>query len=71
MAHRTHHPDPVEGCFGCKVLGLGYDGHVLTKTERVVNENNGGLAGTTTEHRDGRIDAVARPDTVQFSMREA
>lgn len=22
MLHRRTHPDPVEGCFGCKVLGV-------------------------------------------------
>lgn len=69
MHHREFHPQPVDGCMGCKVLGLGYDGGHLTKVSVVPNEATGQVAGQTTEHRDGRQDAIARPESLVVSLK--
>ena len=55
LHQRRTHPTPVEGCFGCKVGGIGYDGKHLTNP--VTDENN----NTVTEHRSGRVDVLIRP----------
>lgn len=55
MAHRDHHPRPVDGCFGCKVSAVAYDGGHLTRS--TMDENR----ATITEHRDGRQDVIVRP----------
>ena len=62
--HRDVHPDDVDGCFGCKVLGIGYDSHVTTRTTRDEAGND------TTEHRSGRVDIRinADPVKVQFGV---
>lgn len=52
--HRRTHPTPVPGCFGCRVIGVGYDGKHLTRA-RTDEFNN-----TTTEHRSGRVDIHIR-----------
>lgn len=64
MAHRDLHPSYVEGCFGCKVKSLGYDGGHLTKSTKDELNN------TTTQHRDGRVDVVVRPETVVLETRQ-
>lgn len=33
--HRIAHPDPRPGCFGCHVLGIGYQGHMSRASDRV------------------------------------
>ena len=74
MQHTTIHAYAVPGCFGCKVLSIGYQGlrtHSLdpTRTTRVVREE-GPLAGQTAghhvEHWDGRQDAVVTPPTIHY-----
>jgi hypothetical protein len=66
--HRIAHPEDVPGCFGCKVYGIGYDGKHYTKVSTVTNQEVGGTAGYTKEHRDGRQDALITPQTVTFKM---
>jgi hypothetical protein len=68
VTHLEHHPDRVEGCFGCKVLGLGYDGGHRERRTVVSNEINGRPAGHHVEHRDGRQDAVVRPDALRVTV---
>jgi hypothetical protein len=57
MAHKDRHPVLVDGCFGCKVDGIGYDSGVRTRTKRDEAGND------ITEHRTGQIDVTinARP----------
>ena len=55
MSHRDRHPVPVEGCFGCKVSAVRFDGGHRT---RVTTDEN---RATTVEHRDGRQDVTVRP----------
>jgi hypothetical protein len=50
MAHSDRHPDPVDGCFGCRVDGIGVDRKHLTRTTR--DE----LGNDTREHRNGSVD---------------
>lgn len=76
MSHREHHPKPVEGCFGCKVQGIGYQGRQSRAGGRrsdptqnhPVTAEEGTRAGKTVghhvEHWDGRQDAVVRPATL-------
>lgn len=64
MTHRAHHPQPVEGCMGCKVLGLGFDGRTTTRTRR--DE----LGASITEHRDGRQDVTIQPRQVVATTRK-
>lgn len=63
MAHRDHHPEPRDDCFGCKVAGLGYDGGHVTKV--TVDE----FKSRITEHRDGRQDALVRPVSVTVARK--
>lgn len=63
MAHHAHHPEPVDGCFGCKVSGLGFDGGHMTKV--TVDE----FKSRITEHRDGRQDALVRPVSVTVARK--
>jgi len=60
MTHKRFHPQPVEGCFGCKVARLGFDGRHLTKS--TTDENR----ATVTEHRDGRQDVTVRPKALRY-----
>lgn len=69
MTHKDHHPEPVAGCFGCKVLGLAYDSHQMTRVTAVRSERTGAPIGSTTEHRSGRQDAVARPEALTFKVK--
>lgn len=60
MAHSDRHPEYVEGCFGCKVSTVGYDGK--HKTRATVDENN----AVITEHRSGRVDVNIRPRGIRM-----
>jgi hypothetical protein len=76
--HRDHHPSPVEGCFGCKVLGIGWQGKQSAAggrrsnpiERRPVTADDGPAAGTTVGrhevHWSGRQDAVVRAPTVHL-----
>lgn len=59
---------PVDGCFGCKVLGVGFDGGHVTRTVPVLNDETGQRTGSHIQHRDGRQDALANPGTVKVSL---
>jgi|WetSurSiteA1Bulk_404760.scaffolds.fasta_scaffold04978_4 hypothetical protein len=60
MTHREYHPTSVEGCMGCKVTSLGFDGgHRLRAT---TDENR----ATITEHRDGRQDVLIRAPRISI-----
>lgn len=62
MTHRQYHPQPVDGCFGCKVSGVGFDGGHLTRS--TTDENR----ATITEHRDGRQDVTVRPRPIRAKL---
>ena len=71
--HREHHPTPVPDCFGCQVLGVGFQGlqarHGADPVQVVpVIADEGPRRGQSTgEHRvhwDGRQDAFVRPGAV-------
>lgn len=69
MRHELAHPLPVEGCFGCKVLGIGIDGKNTMQVKPVVSDETGRVVGRTRDHRDGRRDAIAQPETIVVSRR--
>jgi len=71
--HRNTHPDPVEGCFGCKALGIGVQTlqsrHGADPVQRVpVVADDGPRRGRPTGHHtihwDGRQDATVRAPAV-------
>lgn len=79
---RTH-PEPVDGCFGCKVGTLGYDGKHITRTTvnsdpmettvighdgEVTTVRAGKVRSEVTEHRDGRQDVTLEPPVVRYKM---
>lgn len=70
--HRVAHPEDVEGCFGCKTYGIGFQGLQSREgkdpVQRVpVRADEGPAAGRPIgEHKvhwDGRQDAVVRAPT--------
>lgn len=76
--HRDTHPVDVEGCFGCKALGVSVATlrirHGADPVERVpVVREEGRLAGTVggyhAKHWDGRQDATVCPPTVALKTR--
>ena len=79
--HRDTHPQDVEGCFGCKALGLGVQtlkirhGADPTRKVPVIREEGrsaGTVGGFHTHHWDGRQDATvhAEPVPIKLGMRE-
>lgn len=72
--HQRTHPTPVDGCFGCHVVGVGVQTlqirHGPDPTRRVPivadrGPSGGRETGHHTHHWDGRVDATVRPDTVR------
>jgi hypothetical protein len=81
MTHRDRHPLPVEGCFGCKVTGLGFQGlrsrqgtDPVQKVPVVADEGPraGRTVGRSDVHWDGRQDATvfAPRTTIETKTRE-
>jgi hypothetical protein len=66
--HRDRHPEFVEGCNTCRWASVGYDGKHYTKVTAVTNEEIGGTAGYTKEHRSGRQDALVTPAPVNVKL---
>jgi len=62
MVHREYHPRTVDGCMGCKVLGIGYDGGHTTQSQ--IDENR----ATITQYRDGRQDVTVRPKPIRYRL---
>lgn len=60
MTHRKFHPQSIDGCFGCKVSAVGFDGGHSTRV--TLDEN----LSETTEHRDGRQSVIVRPKSVRL-----
>ncbi len=70
MNHRTTHPEDVPGCFGCKALGVGFQGLQSRRgkdpveTTLVRSDENGRTVGAHHEHWDGRRDATVTAPSV-------
>jgi len=78
MDHRVSHPEPVEGCFGCKVRNVGVQTlqikHGKNPVQRVpVIADEGPRAGRAVGrhvvHWDGRQDAVAQPAPIRVETK--
>lgn len=67
VRHVESHPEPVEGCFGCKALTVGAlmassaSNGTLTKT---VTDDHGTHQVDVTQHWGDRQDVMVRPPTV-------
>jgi hypothetical protein len=61
MAHSDHHPEYVDGCFGCKVASVGYDGQHQT---RIIRDGRNFVR----QHRNGRQDVQINPETVRIKI---
>ena len=78
MAHRDKHPNPVEGCFGCKVQNVGVQTLQIKHGKNPVQQgpviaDDGKRAGKPVGfhkvHWDGRQDAVAKPLPVKIKTK--
>ncbi len=58
MAHTDRHPQPVDGCFGCKVDGIGYQGHMSRAHDRTLIRQ--GVRPDPTRHHPVTADDGAR-----------
>lgn len=65
MAHNDFHPVYVDGCFGCKVGSIGYDGKRTSK-KTIHPATPESLHAEVTEHRDGRQDVTVKPPAVRL-----
>jgi hypothetical protein len=74
MHHRDVHPTDMPGCFGCKALGIGYQGLLsrvgpdpTRRTPVTIEEgpHRGRVGGHHTEHWDGRQDATVTPGAIR------
>lgn len=68
--HERTHPEPVDGCFGCKAIGVGVD---TGKTVRTIRHpaTPDGAGATVTQHRDGRQDVTVHAPRVAVRSRTA
>jgi hypothetical protein len=78
MHHRDVHPVDVPGCFGCKCLGIRYQGHrsrqgkdPIRRTPAIADHGPraGKPAGYHTDHWDGRRDATVHPGAVRVRLK--
>jgi hypothetical protein len=77
LNHRDSHPQPVADCFGCKGLGLGFQGLKSqsddpTRNVPVVAEEGvrgGNTIGQHTEHWDGRQDATVFAPNIKLKTK--
>jgi hypothetical protein len=76
--HSRTHPEPVDGCYGCKVIGVGVQAlqirHGADPTRRVpvvreVGPTRGTVGGYHTEHWDGRRDATVQPAAIALKAK--
>ena len=53
--------------FKDKIQSIGFARHAgTTRTRPVLSETTGKIAGKQIDHWDGRVDAVARPESVRL-----
>jgi hypothetical protein len=78
MSHRDLHPTPVEGCFGCHVSTLGFQGlrsrQGVDPVEKVKvigddGRRGGKVVGFHKKHWDGRQDVVAMPVPIKIKTK--
>lgn len=81
MSHLNYHPAPVEGCFGCKVSTLGFQGlrsrlgfNPIEKKPVIADDGAraGKAVGRNDVHWDGRQDTTvyAPKLTIETKARE-
>lgn len=77
-SHRWKHPEPVDGCFGCKALGVGvqtlrsrYGPDPVRRMPVVADDGplRGRPTGYHTQHWDGRQDATIHAPAVAMTAR--
>ncbi len=70
MNHRSTHPEDVPDCFGCKALGIGFQGLQSREGKDPVqvipvrSDENGRTVGAHHDHWDGRRDATVNAPAV-------
>lgn len=79
LHRRKTHPEPVDGCFGCRVAGVGVQTQLIRqgadavkKTPVVLDEGprRGKVGGYHTEHWDDKVDAKVHAPQIRISQRE-
>lgn len=83
LHQRRTHPEPVEGCFACKIGTIGYDGRNISRTTvdyepmkatvlspdgEAKTIRTGKVRSEVTEHRDGRQDVTLKPPTMRYKL---
>jgi hypothetical protein len=68
MRHRLDHPEDVEGCFGCKVLGLQMSPGDASSQKRVSNKK---WDGELEAYRAARADGIQPAGTTMAKVQEA
>jgi hypothetical protein len=68
MRHRLDHPEDVEGCFGCKVLGLQMSPGDASSQKSMTNKK---WDGELDAYRQARADGIQPAGTSMAKIQEA
>jgi hypothetical protein len=68
MKHREDHPEDVDGCFGCKVIGLQLNSGDASSQKQTSNKK---WEGELEAYRSARAEGIQPAGTTIKSIREA
>lgn len=68
MKHREDHPEDVDGCFGCKVLGLQMSPGDASSSKAMTNKK---WDGELDAYRQARADGIQPAGTSMAKIQEA
>ena len=68
MKHREDHPEDVDGCFGCKVLGLQMSSGDASSQKAMTNKK---WDGELDAYRQARADGIQPAGTSMAKIQEA
>jgi hypothetical protein len=68
MKHWEHHPEPVDGCFGCKALGLQMNAGDASSQKQVSNKK---WEGELEAYRAARAEGIQPAGTSMKKIQEA
>jgi hypothetical protein len=68
MKHREKHPEDVEGCFGCKVIGLQMNSGDASSQKQTSNKK---WEGELNAYREARAEGIQPAGTTMKKIQEA
>ncbi len=68
MKHREKHPEDVEGCFGCKVIGLQMNSGDASSQKQTSNKK---WEGELNAYREARAQGIQPAGTTMKKIQEA